>query len=69
MDNDDKITREELEDNFQALQNDLQSKISDKKNSIATVLAIGGSVVVIISYLLGRRRGRKSRSVVEIRRG
>jgi hypothetical protein len=69
MSNDEKITRDELEDKFQALQDELQSKVADKKSAIATALTIGGSVVVILAYLLGRRRGRKRRSVVEIRRG
>lgn len=69
MSSDERITREELEDKFQALQDDLQAKVADKKSSIATALAVGGSIVVAISYLLGRRRGRKRRSVVEIRRG
>jgi hypothetical protein len=69
MSNDEKITRDELEGKFQALQDELQSKVADKKSAIATALTIGGSVVVILAYLLGRRRGRKRRSVVEIRRG
>lgn len=69
MNNDERITREELEGKFQALQDDLQFKVADKKSSIATALAVGGSMIVVISYLFGRRRGRKRRSVVEIRRG
>lgn len=63
------ITREQLEDKFQALQDELQFKVADKKSSIAAAIAIGSSVIVALSYLLGRRRGRKRRSVVEIRRG
>jgi hypothetical protein len=69
MSNDEKITREGLEDKFQALQDELQSKVADKKSAIATALTVGGSVIVILAYMLGRRRGRKRRSVVEIRRG
>lgn len=69
MSNEERITREELEDKFQALQDDLQAKVADKKGSIATALAIGGAVIVMLAYMLGRRRGRKRRSVVEIRRG
>ncbi len=69
MNEDEIITREELEDKFQALQDELQFKVADKKSSIAAALAIGGSLIVVLSYMLGRRRGRKRRSVVEIRRG
>ena len=32
------------------------------------VAAIASAVVVLIAYMLGRRGGRKRRSVVEIRR-
>lgn len=69
MSEDEIITREELEDKFQALQDELQFKVADKKSSIAAALGIGSSLIVVLSYMLGRRRGRKRRSVVEIRRG
>jgi hypothetical protein len=69
MIDDKKITREDLEDKFQALQDELQFKVADKKSALATALAVGGSLIVVVSYLFGRRRGRKRRSVVEIRRG
>ncbi len=69
MIDDKKITREDLEDKFQALQDELQFKVADKKGALATALAVGGSLIVVVSYLFGRRRGRKRRSVVEIRRG
>ena len=69
MNKDEKITRDELEDKFQALQDDLQFKLGDKKSAIATAVAVGGSMIVVLSYMFGRRRGRKRRSVVEIRRG
>lgn len=63
------ISREHLESKFQALQDELQSKLADKKSSIATAVAIGGVIVLVLAYMLGNRRGRKRRSVVEIRRG
>lgn len=65
----DKITRQQLEGKFRALQDELQGKIANRKDSIATAVAIGGAIVVLLAYLLGHRRGRKRRSVVEIRRG
>lgn len=69
MSNDGTISREQLEDNFQALQDELQTKAADKKNSITTAIGIGGAVVVLLAYMFGHRRGHKRRSVVEIRRG
>ena len=63
-----RITKDELESKFQSLQDDLQGRAADKKQSIIAVAALLGGVVVLIAYLLGRRGGRKRRSVVEIRR-
>ena len=67
-DQDQRITKEDLETKFQSLQDDLQGRASDKKQSIMTVAAIASAVVVLIAYMLVRRGGRKRRSVVEIRR-
>jgi hypothetical protein len=63
-----KITRDELENKFRVLQADIQGRAEDKKQSM---MAIGGAVasaVVIVAYLLGRRRGRKRAGRVEFRR-
>jgi len=65
---DTRITKEELESKFQSLQDDLQGRAADKKQSIMAAAAILSGVVVLVAYLLGRRGGRKRRSVVEIRR-
>ena len=63
-----RITKSDLEIKFQELQDDLQGRASDKKQSIIAVASIASAVVVLIAYLLGRHGGRKRRSVVEIRR-
>ena len=63
-----KITRDDLEKKFKDLQNEIQGTSERNKVSIATVAAAGSVAVVLIAYLLGRRSGRKRRSVVEIRR-
>ena len=67
-DKDLRISKDDLESKFQALQDDLQGRASDKKQSIVAAASIASAVVVLIAYLLGRRGGRKRRSVVEIRR-
>ena len=63
-----RITKEDLESKCQSLQDDLQGRASDKKQSIMAAAAVASAIVVLIAYLLGRRGGRKRRSVVEIRR-
>jgi hypothetical protein len=63
-----RITREDLEGKFRSVQNDLQSKVDDKKNSLATAAVVGGIVLLLIFFLLGRRSGGKKTAFVEIRR-
>lgn len=64
----DKITPQDLENKFKALQGDIQGRVDDKKTSIATVAAGGGLVLLVIFFLLGRRSGKRRSAVVEIRR-
>lgn len=63
-----RITRDELEQRFRALQDDLRGKASDRKDRIVTVVAGAAVALVVVSYLLGRRSGRRRGSRVEIRR-
>lgn len=63
-----KISRQDLEQKFKSLQDDIQGTTERNKTSITTYAAIAGGVVVILAYALGRRSGRKRRSVLEIRR-
>lgn len=65
---DERITRDDLENKFRALQADIQGRAADKKQSI---VAAGGAVataVILIAWLLGRRSGRKRAGRVEFRR-
>lgn len=64
----DRITPQDLENKFKALQGEIQERVDDKKSSIATVAAGSGIVLLIIFFLLGRRSGRRRTAVVEIRR-
>ena len=63
-----KISRNDLEQKFKALQDDIQGTTERNKTSIATYAAIAGGVVVILAFAFGLRSGRKRRSVLEIRR-
>jgi len=63
-----KITRDDLEAKFRALQSDIQGRATDKKQTLVTVGSAVAAAVVIVAYLLGRRSGRRRGSRVEFRR-
>ena len=57
-----RITRDHVESKLKLVQDELQGKISDKKAAITTGISIGAALIILISYALGRRSGRKRRS-------
>lgn len=63
-----KISRDDLESKFRALQADIQGRASDKKESFLAAAGVAATVVVVVAYLLGRRSGRKRAGRIEFRR-
>ena len=58
-----RITRDHVESSLKLVQDELQGKVSDKKAAITTGVSIGAAVIILISYALGRRSGRKRRGL------
>jgi len=63
-----KISRQDLEDRFRSVQNDLTGKVEEKKQPAIVAGAAGGLLLLIVMYFLGRRSGRKRSAIVSIRR-
>jgi hypothetical protein len=63
-----KISRDDLERSFLALQDGVNAKVEDKRSTVATVVGAVGVVLVIVVFLLGRRSGKRKTTYVEIRR-
>ena len=68
MSTDAKITRQDLEDRFRALQDEVTQKVDEKKQPALVAGAAGGFLLLVIMYLLGRRSGKKRSALVSIRR-
>jgi hypothetical protein len=62
------ITPRDLETKFRELQGGVESAGESAKSYAITVGAIAVVAVVGVAYLLGRRRGKKRSTVVEVRR-
>jgi len=65
---DQRITRDDLEAKFRALQSDIQGRANDKKQSLLAAGSAAAAFVVIVAYLLGRRGGKRRASRIEFRR-
>jgi len=63
-----KITRDDIEAKLQELRGEVDQR-AEAARTPAIAIAVGVVVVTIAAaYLLGRRRGRKRQTVLEIRR-
>lgn len=63
-----RITRDDLEAKFRALQDDVQHKVNDKKQTMTTAAIAGGVVLLLLVFFLGKRAGKKKTTYVELRR-
>jgi uncharacterized membrane protein YvbJ len=63
-----RISRDDLEAKFQALQGGIQGKVDDRKRTLMTAGIVVGVILLLIFFLLGRRSGKKKTTLVEIRR-
>jgi len=62
------VTRDDLEQRFAAVQQGLQSKMRDRKSSLVTIATVGGVILALVIYFLGKRAGKRKTTLVEIRR-
>ena len=68
MSPDRRVTRNDIEAKLQEIKGEVDSTAEEAK-PYALMAAIAGVVVVVaLAYLLGRRKGKKRTTVVEIRR-
>ena len=63
-----KVTREQLEAKFAALQTGVESTVAEKRKTVVIAGAVGGLVLLLLFFALGRRSGKRKTTIVEIRR-
>ena len=63
-----RITRDSLEDALRDLQADIDRDTQPLLVKVAYGAAAAAGVLISLAYVLGRRAGRRRRTVVEVRR-
>jgi hypothetical protein len=63
-----KISSDDIEAKFRELADDVDVITNDVRSVAVTAAAVGLAVVVVVAFWLGRRRGKRGATVLEIRR-
>jgi hypothetical protein len=63
-----RVSLKDIEGQFRSITDSAQGALETSKTTALATAALGGIVLAACLYLLGRRRGRKRSSVLEIRR-
>ena len=63
-----RVTRDDLEAKFRAVQGDVQNKVEDRKQTLLAGVVAGGIILLVAFFLMGRRSGKSKNTFVEIRR-
>ncbi|MGZ4716886.1 MAG: hypothetical protein ACXWCB_09340 [Acidimicrobiales bacterium] len=62
------ISRDDIEAKLRELQGEVEIIGEEAKSYALTVVAVVGVGIVALAFVLGRRRGRRNRTIVEVRR-
>ena len=62
------ITRADIEAKLAEIGGEVDETVSSSKQMVITAAAVAAAVVIAAVFLLGRRKGKKLRTIVEIRR-
>jgi len=63
-----RVTRDDLEAKLREISGDVNDTVEAARPQLFGGAVAGLVLVVLVAYLLGRRRGRKRSAIVEIRR-
>lgn len=63
------ISREDIKGKLGEIQGEAQEQVEGARNQILAAGLLIGLLLLIVAFLLGRRGGRRSSAVIEVRRG
>jgi hypothetical protein len=63
-----RITRDDIKSKLGDLQGDALEQVDSAKNQLLTIGAGLALIVLIAAFLLGRRGGKRSSAIIEVRR-
>jgi hypothetical protein len=63
-----RITRDDIEAKFRELGGEVDQGVEQAQNVGVLLAAVGVTALVVAAFLVGRRRGRRRQTVLEIRR-
>jgi hypothetical protein len=63
-----KITRGDIEAKIRQIQGDVETGVESGRDIGKVAAVVGGVLLIGVVYILGRRHGRKKRTIVEIKR-
>jgi len=66
--NDRPVTRVDIEAKLEEIRGVADSQVGAAQQVGRPIVAAGGAALVILAFLVGRRRGRKRSTIVEVRR-
>lgn len=62
------VSREDLEKKFNQLKGEIETAAGAARGTVTKVGVVAGVVLLILVFVLGSRRGKQGRTVVEVRR-
>ena len=63
-----KIDRSTIEAKLREIRGEVDTTTEAAKPAVMTIALVAGAVLIGAAYLLGKRKGRKRQTVVEVRR-
>ncbi len=63
-----RVTRDDIENRLRELRGEVDTAASSAKGSIIVIGAVAAVAILGAAYLLGKRKGRRRTTVVEVRR-